>query len=130
MAHFAQLDDSNTVLQVVVVSNADLLDADGNESEVLGAAVCEAVVGPGPWVQTSYNSKMRRRYAGIGMTYLPEHDAFILPQPYPSWTLDLNNLDDWVPPITRPDEECENGWWKWNETEGNWECNQPNDDPQ
>lgn len=122
MAHFAQLDESATVISVTVVSNADMLDDKGNEQEALGAAVCEAVVGSGPWVQTSYNSNARNRYAGIGMTYSTDHDAFILPKPYPSWTLDLNDPDDWVAPVPMPTEECENGSWQWNEEGQNWEC--------
>jgi hypothetical protein len=118
MAHFAQLDQNNIVTQVTVVSNDDMLDNKGKEIEALGVAVCESVVGAGPWVQTSYNGNMRRRYAGIGMTYSAEHDAFIVPQPYPSWTLDLDDPNDWVPPTPMPTDE--GYWYEWNEEEQEW----------
>jgi hypothetical protein len=118
MAHFAQLDQNNIVIQVTVVSNEDMLDNKGKEVEALGAAVCESVVGPGPWVQTSYNGNMRRRYAGIGMTYSAEHDAFLLPQPYPSWTLDLDDPNDWVPPTPMPTDE--GYWYEWDEDSLSW----------
>lgn len=118
MAHFAQLDQNNVVLQVTVVSNEDMLDEQGVEQESLGIAVCESVIGPGPWVQTSYNGNMRRRYAGIGMTYSAEHDVFILSQPYPSWTLDLNDEADWVPPVPMPTDE--GYWYQWDEGSQTW----------
>lgn len=117
MAHFARL-DASVVVDVTVVSNADMLDSNRNEVEALGVAVCEAVAGPGPWVQTSYNDNFRRRYAGIGMTYSAEHDAFILPQPYPSWTLDLDDFDDWVAPVPMPTDE--GYWYEWDEDNLTW----------
>lgn len=126
MAHFARLNENNIVTEVVVISNADLVDDTGAEVEALGIAVCESVVGPGPWVQTSYNGNMRRRYAGKGMTYSHEHDAFILTQPYPSWLLDLDCPYDWVAPVSKPDDDaCEGGYWEWNEEGQNWECKTP-----
>lgn len=118
MAHFAQLDETSIVISVTVVSNADMLDSKGNEVEALGVAVCDAVVGPGPWVQTSYNGNTRRRYAGIGMAYSAEHDAFILPQPYPSWTLDLSDEADWVAPVPMPTDE--GYWYEWDEENLTW----------
>ena len=118
MAHFAQLDTNNVVTQVTVVSNDDIKDETGAELEALGVAVCEAVAGAGPWVQTSYNGSFRRHYAGIGMTYSAEHDAFLLPQPYPSWTLDLNDSSDWVPPIPMPTDEAY--WYEWDEQGQQW----------
>lgn len=114
MAHFAQL-NNNTVVQVIVISNADLIDENGNENEQLGAAICEQVAGPGPWIQTSYNGNFRRRYAGIGHRYDATLDAFITPQPFPSWTLDHNH--DWQPPTPKPDDENE---YEWDETSLTW----------
>jgi len=76
MAHFAELDDNNIVLRVVVVSNADLLDDNGVEQEALGIAVCQQQLG-GRWVQTSYNSNFRGQYAGIGMRYDDVLDEFV-----------------------------------------------------
>jgi hypothetical protein len=86
MAHFAQI-ENNLVIQVIVVDNSDILDEQGNESEVIGAQFCTDLLG-GTWVQTSYNGNMRKNYASIGDTYDATRDAFISPQPYPSWVLD------------------------------------------
>ena len=81
MAHFAQLDENNVVLQVIVVHNNDCKDADGNESEAVGVAFCQSLFPGTNWKQTSYNGNMRYNYAGIGFTYNAEADAFIAPQP-------------------------------------------------
>ena len=86
MAHFAELDENNTVLRVIVVNNQDCLDANGNESEAVGVEFCRNLLG-GTWVQTSYNTvggqhllggtPLRKNYAGIGYTYDETRDAFI-----------------------------------------------------
>lgn len=86
MAHFAELDENNVVIRVIVVSNDVLLDDNGVEQEALGAAFCEETFG-GRWVQTSYSGSIRKSFAGFGYAYDPEIDAFIPPQPYPSWVL-------------------------------------------
>jgi hypothetical protein len=78
MAHFAQLDSNNVVIQVIVVDNKDTADAFGVEKEYIGAAFCERVLG-GTWKQTSYNGNFRGRYAGIGYTYDAQLDEFIAP---------------------------------------------------
>lgn len=88
MAHFAQLDEMNLVLQVIVVNNNELLDANGVEQESIGIDFCKSLFGPETkWVQTSYNANFRKNYAGIGYVYDPVLDAFIPPKPYPSWVL-------------------------------------------
>lgn len=78
MAHFAEIDDSNTVIRVVVVNDDDCLNADGQECEATGSAFCENLFG-GTWVQTSYNGNFRGRFAGPGMTYDPDLDEFLRP---------------------------------------------------
>jgi len=83
MAHFAQLDENNVVTQVIVVSNNELLDANGQEREELGVAFCQRLFG-GNWKQTSYNNSMRVRYAGIGYSYNATLDAYVPPKPFPS----------------------------------------------
>ena len=115
MAHFARLDENDTVTMVTVVSNADMVDGGGAEQESLGISVCESVIGPGPWVQTSYNGNFRRRYAGIGMRYDAVRDAFILPQPFKSWVLDENH--DWQAPKPKPDDGQN---YEWDEKKKNW----------
>lgn len=79
MAHFAQLDDNNTVTQVIVVNNEVITDADGNEKEVLGIAFCQSLYGDNTkWLQTSYNGKFRGKFAGIGMKYDQSKDEFVV----------------------------------------------------
>ncbi len=85
MAHFAQLDESNNVLQVIVVNNNELLD-NGIESEAKGIEFCQSLFG-GNWVQTSYNNNFRKNYAGIGYYYDETRDAFIPPKPLGNWLL-------------------------------------------
>lgn len=86
MAHFAQLDEDNIVTQVIVVHNNELLDENGQESEVKGIEFCSNLLG-GTWVQTSYNGSFRKNYAGIGCIYDRARDAFVAPQPFQSWVL-------------------------------------------
>jgi hypothetical protein len=112
MAHFAELDDSNTVVRVIVVGNEDTADEQGNEVEAIGIAFCENLLG-GRWIQTSYNDNIRKQYAGIGYTYNQDADVFIAPQPFPSWSLDDNH--NWQPPTPKPDE----GWY-WDEDSLSW----------
>ena len=76
MAHFAQLDENNVVLQVIVVHNNDCKDANGNESEAVGIAFCQSLFPGTTWIQTSYNGNMRGRYAGIGYTYNSMFNVF------------------------------------------------------
>jgi hypothetical protein len=78
MAHFAELDESNTVKQVIVVHNNEILD-NGVESEAKGIQFCQSLFG-GNWIQTSYNGNIRKNYAGIGFIYDPIRDAFIPPK--------------------------------------------------
>jgi hypothetical protein len=80
MAHFAQLDNTNTVTRVIVVDNQDILDSNGVESETIGQEFCQQF-GEGTYLQTSYNNTIRKNYAGIGFTYDPTRDAFIPPEP-------------------------------------------------
>lgn len=101
MAHFAQLDENNVVTQVIVVSNSELLDENGNEVESIGAAFCQRLFG-GNWKQTSYNGSLRKNYAGIGYTYHADIDAFVAPQPFPSWT--LGDDAKWQAPVQMPND--------------------------
>lgn len=100
MAHFAELNNSNIVTRVIVVNNNELL-INGIESETKGIDFLESIYGHRNWRQTSYNGNMRSNYAGIGFYYDEERDAFIPPQPYPSWLLDENCK--WQPPVPMPE---------------------------
>ena len=99
MAHFAQI-ENNLVTQVIVVDNNDILDDQGNESEEVGIQFCTDLLG-GEWKQTSYNNNFRKNYAGIGYTYDNTRDAFIPPQPYPSWKL-VEETCQWEAPVSYP----------------------------
>jgi hypothetical protein len=80
MAHFAQLNENNIVTNVIVVHNNELLNDNGIESEAKGIEFCHNLLG-GNWIQTSYNAKIRKNYAGIGMTYDLNRNAFIPIEP-------------------------------------------------
>lgn len=95
MAHFAQIDETNTVIQVIVVNNDELLDEFGNESEQKGIKFCSDLLG-GNWVQTSYNGNIRYNYAGIGYIYDPIDEAFIAPIPCEHPELELDENKKWV----------------------------------
>lgn len=113
MAHFAELDENNIVKRVIVVNNADCLK-DGIEDETTGIAFCQKLFG-GNWIQTSYNGKVRKNYAGIGYTYDETKDAFIPPKPYESWALNEVTCR-WEAPIPHP----EKGMYEWDEEEQAW----------
>lgn len=128
MAHFAQLDDNNVVTQVIVVDNNELRDPHtGEEDEILGIAFCKKLFG-GKWIQTSYNNKMRVRYAGIGYHYHPDIDAFVPPKPYESWVLN-SETTIWEAPVPRPElttEQIEAGSsYQWNEENVEWQIFTP-----
>lgn len=109
MAHFCQIDQNNSVVQTIVVSNADIVDADGIEQEHLGVAICVTVAGAGTWKQTSYNNNFRKMFATSGMKYAPDKDVFYNPiGPFPSWVLDANY--DWQPPAPYP-IDGKDYWW-------------------
>ncbi len=118
MAHFAELNENNVVLRIVVVSNEDTSDANGVEKEYIGTAFCERLFG-GTWKQTSYNGKFRKNYAGIGYTYNTDIDAFVPPQPYPSWALN-NDTGLWEPPTPKPVSENSAAWYDWDESTLSW----------
>lgn len=107
MAHFAQLDSNNVVLQVIVVANKDTADSSGVEQEWIGQAFCVRLFGGSQdtWKQTSYNGNFRKNYAGIGYTYDPVLDAFIPPQPAPECTLDPETCRWICPPRGLSEEE-------------------------
>ncbi len=115
MAHFAEIDSNNMVLRVIVVANKDTSDANGVEKESIGAAFCERVLS-GTWKQTSYNANKRKNYAGIGYTYRADIDAFVPPQPYPSWVLNPNTAQ-WEAPIPMPSD---GKMYRWDENTLSW----------
>ena len=111
MAHFAKLDDDNMVLEVHVVSN-NVLDAQNEEQSGIDFLTTWSG-GYTRWVQTSYNNRIRKQYAGIGFRYDENADVFVAPQPFPSWSLDSNH--DWQPPKPKP-----LGYFYWDESKLDW----------
>ena len=115
MAHFAQLDENNAVLQVIVINDNDCKDAEGNESEVVGQAFCANLFG-GNWKQTSYNANTRKNYAGVGYVFDAVRDAFIAQQPFASWALD-DSVCKWRSPVPYPTDGKS---YQWDESILNW----------
>jgi len=97
MAHFAEINENNIVTRVLVVDDSQEHRGQEFLAEELGLG--------GRWIQTSYNHNFRKQYAGVGYSYDEVKDEFVMPQPYPSWQLDENN--DWQPPVPRPNETAE-----------------------
>jgi len=123
MAHFAEIDDNNIVKRVLVVSNDITYDADGVEREELGKAYLNNLHG-GNWVQTSINRKLRKNFAGIGYKYDSILNAFIPPQPFPSWTFNAVT-GEWDPPVEKPGDPKHIRTWEWREEKQIWEETTP-----
>lgn len=87
VSHFAEINDQNVVIRVLVGDNN--LPDEGHSwfIENLG----------GTWIKTSYNGKIRKNFAGIGFTYDPERDAFIPPEPKEHLGFDENTCT-WIMP--------------------------------
>lgn len=118
MAHYAFLDENNTVTEVIVGKDEgeDGIDWEQHYGRFRGQT-CR---------RTSYNTQggihllggtpFRKNYAGIGYTYDAERDAFIPPRPYPSWLLD-DSTCDWQPPVAYPQDGER---YVWDETIQTW----------
>jgi hypothetical protein len=119
MAHYAFLDENNTVTEVIVGKNEgeDGVDWESHYGAFRGQ-ICR---------RTSYNTQggqhvnggtpFRKNYAGIGYTYDADRDAFIPPRPYASWQLDeLSCL--WQAPTSIP---TDGQAYVWNESAQTWD---------
>ena len=126
MAHFVKIDNSNVVLQVIVVDDKDTQDGNGDEVEAIGAKYLADGFG-GTWKKTSYNTianthrlggtPFRKNYAGIGHIYDATRDAFYAPKPYDSWTLNEDTCH-WEAPTAMPDD---GKLYDWNEGTTSWD---------
>lgn len=110
MSHYAKVE--NGIVTQVIVAEEDFI-----QTGALGD--------PAGWIQTSYNTRggehpegrpLRKNYAGIGYTYDNQRDAFIPPQPYPSWTMSEDTCL-WSAPVAMP---TEGGPFTWNEETQTW----------
>lgn len=108
MAHWAEVDENNIVLRVLVGDNNDPAGDEGYSWLVNNLG--------GTWVKTSYNSTIRKNFAGIGFTYDEVRDAFISPKPFDSWVLDEVTCT-WQAPIPKPQDEFD---YVWDESIVNW----------
>jgi hypothetical protein len=110
MAHFAEIDSDNKVVRVLVVP--DNVEDRGQDylANDLGLG--------GTWIQTSYNNRIRKNYAGVGFDYDATRDAFIAPKPYASWLLNENTCQ-WEAPVAYPTDDVV---YKWNEDKTDWEA--------
>ena len=109
MAHYAFLNIDNIVTEVITGID---------ETQTIEGITPEEWYGNyrgQTCIRTSYNSRIRKHYAGIGHTYDPTLDAFYPPQPYPSWTLDADC--NWQPPTPMP---LDGTIYTWNETTQEW----------
>lgn len=79
MAHFAQIDETSIVRQVIVIANDDCGGGAFPESEPIGQAFIASLELEGEWLQTSYHGNFRGTYAGIGYTFDPQLDKFVPP---------------------------------------------------
>lgn len=117
MSHFALLDKNNIVIAVFVGRDED----DGLENELSERT-------QQTYKQTSYNTiggihihggkPFRKNYAGIGFTYDQQRDAFIPPQPFPSWNLNEETCL-WIAPKPYP---ADGKMHVWNEQDQEWQC--------
>ena len=73
MAHWAEIDNDNKVIRVLVGDNNDPAGDEGYKWLVDNLG--------GRWIKTSYNSNIRKNFAGIEFTYDEQRDAFIPPKP-------------------------------------------------
>ena len=95
MSHFAKINSSNIVTEVIVAEQ-DFINS---------GAVGDSFL----WVQTSYNGNFRKNYAAVGYTYDKTKDAFIAPKPYPSWTL-VEDTCQWEAPVSYPTDGQSYSW--------------------
>ena len=123
MAHFARV--TNGVVVSVARTSQENIDSITVDTE------------PGQWIKTSYNTRggvhydpetglpsadqskaLRKNYAGIGMTYDEDRDAFIPPKPYNSWVLDEDTCL-WEAPVVYPTDGSD---YEWNEETTSWDA--------
>ena len=129
MATFAKIGLNNKVIEVLSVHNNELLDSNGVEKENIGIDFLTKLTGWDIWKQTSYNTHggvhslegtpFRKNHASFGSTYDAVRDAFISPQPYPSWTLDEDTCQ-YEAPVAFPFGEAGSSFFEWDEETTNW----------
>ena len=127
MASFAKIGLNGKVIEVQSVNNEVLHDSNSVEQENIGIDFLTKLTGWSIWKQTSFNTvggvhktggtPFRKNFAGIGMTYDEDRDAFIAPKPFNSWILNETTCL-WESPVAMPDDENR---YTWNETNQTWD---------
>ena len=107
MSHFAEIDENNTVVRVLVGDNDMPNEGYDWFVENLG----------GRWIKTSYNGSIRRQFAAVGMVYNENLDAFIDPKPFDSWIFNQDTYQ-WDPSVPYPDD---GNMYQWNEDTQSWD---------
>lgn len=107
MSHWAEIDDNNIVVRVLVGNNSE---PDEGESFMKSLG--------GRWVKTSYNAKFRKNFAGQGFLYDETRDAFIEPKPFASWNLNEETCR-WEPPTPYPTDGI---MYQWDEETTDWKA--------
>ena len=95
---------NNSLVEKVIIAEVEFFDTFVDDS-------------PGTWIETKMDGSIRKNYAGIGFSYDSTRDAFIPPQPYPSWTLDEDTCR-WECPVAHPND---GNIYEWNETDQQWD---------
>jgi hypothetical protein len=138
MAYFAKIGTGNIVEKVISINNSIITDSNGIEQEQIGIDFINNLYGTNDiWKKTSYNTRLgkyydminnkhvlsqdqskafRKNFSGLGMVYNSTIDGFTEPQPFPSWTLNVDT-GDYSPPIPKPEDD---NIYQWNETDGTW----------
>lgn len=106
MSHWAELDADDRVTRVTVGDNNEPDEGYQWLIDNLG----------GRWIKTSYNGRIRARFAGIGYIYDEQRDVFLAPQPYPSWVLN-ETTTEWEAPVPYPSD---GKFYRWNEETVSW----------
>jgi hypothetical protein len=101
MAHWAELDNNDIVLRVLVGDNNDPNNDEGYTWLINNLG--------GVWLKTSYNGSIRKNFAGIGCLYNRSLDAFIPMKPFESWILDEETAT-WVSPTPHPESDLIHFW--------------------
>jgi hypothetical protein len=116
MAHFAKLNGSNIVEEVIVIDNAAINNEKFPKSEALGQKFIKSIGLEGKWLQTSYNGSFRKNFAGKSSLYDSTKDAFIYSKPYPSWVLNSTTCK-WESPTPMPQKL---DLYNWDEDKKQW----------
>jgi hypothetical protein len=117
MASFAKIGLNSKVIEVLSISDEVLKDSNGIQQEVIGIDFLTKLTGYPIWKQTSYNNNIRKNFAGIGMIYDEDRDAFISHKPFNSWILNEDTCR-YEAPVAYPQDDNQ---YKWNEQTLSWD---------